>query len=550
MFFCDGAALRSAFVAAAKRMESEAAAINALNVFPVPDGDTGTNMALTLQATVDSVPAGSDAGAGEMAQQLARGALMGARGNSGVILSQILRGLARGLQGLDTFNTKEWAGALVEASAAAYRGVSRPVEGTILTVARDSAEAAVAGARNGRLDLVQVMELIVEAARESVARTPSLLATLRDAGVVDSGGQGLCVLFEAILGAWRGDFPQPSLRQAIQGPDFQALEGNYGYCTEFLLEAPDLDLDALRNRMAEIGDSLLVVGDESLARVHLHASDPGAALSVATGLGSIRGIKIDNMQDQHERFKATQRDRTAEISPAVTSPPGQTQVSPAPSEQVAGVVVVAPGAGFADVFRSLGAQAIITGGQTMNPSCEQILAAADATPAASVLVLPNNRNILLTAHQAQELSRKPLHVVPSRTLPQGVAALLAYNPDAGVVENVSEMTRALAQVGTIELTTAVRDAQIDGQPVQQGEFIAVGEDGLLAHGRDQTSTLIEAIRSYGGARPDLITLYYGEGVSAQDAEQVALAVRSRLSQSEVQVVPGGQAHYPYIVSLE
>lgn len=539
---CDGQEFRNMFAAGSAWLEKSVPDINAINVFPVPDGDTGTNMFLTMCAVMEEADRVLDHSVAVMAKAMAQGALMGARGNSGVILSQFFRGLAKGLDGKEILDGTTWAVALSEASRAAYKGLSQPVEGTMLTVIRDAAKAAEEVARANPGDITSITEAAVKAAKESVARTPLLLPVLREAGVVDAGGQGIYVLLEGILCYLKGElevmkYRKPELIAAgvsggvmVSGSGGEAEEA-YGYCTNFLLEGSKLNPDKIRKRLERKGKSVVVVGDENTVRVHLHTYDPGGVIKFATSLGTLHQLQIQNMDDQHVTFLEMQQERLAKLE--------------------IGVVAVVSGEGLAEVFRSLGAAAIVPGGQTMNPSVQEILQAVEAVPSQKVIVLPNNKNIIPAASQVQSLTSKEVVVVPSKTIPQGIAALVAFNYEGTPEENVRAMEAAIAAVKTLEITTAVRDTQIKGVKVRQGQAIAILDDrDLIAAADDVVGALMMGLDKIGLDTVEIITLYYGNGVEASQAGQVIAELRNRYPEKQVELVFGGQPHYFYIVSLE
>lgn len=536
---CDGQEFRNMFAAASAWLEKSVPDINAINVFPVPDGDTGTNMFLTMCAVMEEADRVSDNNVSVMAKAMAQGALMGARGNSGVILSQFFRGLAKGLDGKEFLDGASWAMALSEASRAAYKGLSQPVEGTMLTVIRDAAKAAGEVARTNPEDITSITEAAVKAAKESVARTPLLLAVLREAGVVDAGGQGIYVLLEGILSYLKGELEIMKYRKpeliAAGAPSGGVVGGEteeaYGYCTNFLLEGSKLNPDKIRKRLERKGKSVVVVGDENTVRVHIHTYDPGWVIKFATSLGTLHQLQIQNMDDQHVTFLEMQQERLSKLE--------------------IGVVAVVLGEGLAEVFRSLGAAAVVPGGQTMNPSVQEILQAVEATPSQKVIVLPNNKNIIPVASQVQSLTSKDVVVVPSKTIPQGIAALVAFNYEDTLEENVRAMEAAIAGVRTIEVTTAVRSTQIKGVKVKQGQAIAILDDkDLIAAADDAVGALMAGLDKIGLDGVEIITLYYGNGVKASEAEHVVAELRDCYPNKQVELVFGGQPHYYYIVSLE
>jgi hypothetical protein len=518
-------------------------AINALNVYPVPDGDTGTNMVLTMRSAWAEIEASPERRVGRVARQMAHGALMGARGNSGVILSQIWRGFARSLDGRDVLRAEDLAPACREASATAYKGVVKPVEGTILTVAR-----AVADAADGALDrtdnLVSVLERMVFAAHEAVVLTPSLLPVLEEAGVVDAGGQGLFIILEGMLRHMRGEAIVEDVRltDAVDLSTAELSLGHVGYeyDVQFLLVGEDLDVDGVRERIADMGDCPLVVGDRTTIKVHVHVSDPGVPISYGSSLGSLRDVVVEDMQAQYQDFIVGQQ--TSASTPA----------SVGSSQDVGdiGVVAVVPGDGLARVFESLGVGAVVRGGQTMNPSTKDLLKAVDSLPTHEVVVLPNNKNVIMAAEQSCELSEKAVAVVRSRSVPQGVGALLAVNYQADLEKNLEAMRRAMADVETGEVTVATRSATVDGVEVSDGQIIGL-HDGKLTVGGDNTEEVArELVARMNSREREIVTLYYGEDVGAEEAGELADLLQRDWPQQEIEVIPGGQPHYHYIISVE
>ncbi|MFH1140477.1 MAG: DAK2 domain-containing protein [Chloroflexota bacterium] len=528
--------LRQMFFAGRSCLELNASIANALNVFPVPDGDTGTNMLLTLKA-VDEELAGLDgAGAGVLAQAIARGTLMGARGNSGVILSQFFHGWAQGLAGVDTFGGREMAQALQRAADASYKAVTHPVEGTILTVVKEAARGAGEAASGGELNPVVVWERACQAARKALAETPDLLPVLKEAGVVDAGGLGLVAIMEGMRCHLCGEEPAPlDVDIGRVSPNAMYLtateQEEYGYCTQFLLQGSGLDVDAVRGRMVAMADSTVVVGDTTAIKVHAHTYDPGVLISYAVSVGSMTQVKIDNIDRQHQEFLELHRERQQASVPL-------------------GVVAVAAGQGVLRVFRSLGAVDIIPGGQTMNPSVRDILDHVAQAAAAQVVLLPNNPNIVGTAQQAASVSSKPLHVVPTRSIPQGVAALLAFNPDLDAATNLAQMQEAAAGVRSGEVTRAVRSTSVSGVSVRQGEAIAMLDDKLVASCATAGEALQKLCMSAAPGAGALVTLYWGGDTQEQEAQEAAVAIQSSCPGVEMEVVHGGQPHYDYLVSIE
>jgi uncharacterized protein len=530
-----GQELKQLFSAGTVWLERHSAYVNSLNVFPVPDGDSGTNMLLTMQAALKEVNSSPSHSASAISNALSHGALLGARGNSGVILSQIIRGFSRGIEKKDTISTHDLAAAMVEGSRTAYKGVVKPVEGTILTVCREAADATVAAASQSD-DMRLVLAKTVDAARASVLRTPMLLPVLREAGVVDAGGQGLLIILEGALKYLRGE----SMEMSSAGAGAQALEHiareeGWGFDIQFHVRGASLDVDAIRERIASMGESALIVGDPSLVKVHVHAPMPGAILDYGCSLGTITNVVVENMQEQYIDFMA-----------------GQMARPPVLAEDIAGMttVAVAPGAGLARVFESLGVGAIVSGGQTMNPSTEDILKAIESVKTDQVIILPNNKNIIPASEQAKELTKKQVAIVPTRTIPQGIAALLAFNFQSDLETNAKAMTRAAQNIQTAEITTATRSVTLDGVEVREGQLIGLIDGVLRVAGQDPVALAIDLLENMHTADREIVTLYYGDIISASDAEQLAARIRANFRSQEVEVVNGGQPHYHYIISVE
>lgn len=533
----SGPDLRALLSTAAVWLERNAPAINAINVFPVPDGDTGTNMALTLRAAVDEArTAGPSVDA--VAAALAHGALMGARGNSGVILSQYLKGFAARLTGLAHADGAALAAALVAGAEAAWAAVAQPVEGTILTVAREAGQAAVRAAADGQ-NAANVLAAAVAAARAAVQRTPELLPVLREAGVVDSGGLGLCVVLEGALRHLLGEpLPEeppdaghiaPAWLEAHRAAHARGEE-RYGYCVQFLVHTAPTNGDDLRAAMTTLGDSVVVVAEQDMLHVHVHCPDPGAPLSRAAGYGPLTAIKVENMDEQASQLVAT-------ATPSVAAGPFS-------------VVAVASGAGIAAALRGAGAEQVVSGGRTMNPSAREILAAIDAASQPLVVVLPNNKNVIWTAEQAARLSSKRVEVLPTRSVPQGIAALLALNPDAEPEAALAAMRRAAERVRTIEVTYAARPTRVDGSAVPAGQPIALIDGQVAVTAPSLEEAVTQAVDRVDPAPGALVTVIYGEAVSSTRAERLAAELRRRYPQVEVEVVAGGQPLYDYIVAVE
>jgi uncharacterized protein len=534
---CDGRGLKRLIGAGLAWLERHQQVINALNVYPVPDGDTGTNMLLTMQSAYQEIQHSPEEEVGIIAQKVAHGALMGARGNSGVILSQIFRGFARALEGVEAFDTVVFAAALREAAATAYKGVIKPVEGTILTVAREAAEVAV-GAAASSDDLAYVLAQVVHEARESVTRTPSLLPVLAEAGVVDAGGQGLYIILEGMLRYTRGEQLSVDNELAaamdLQDPHLDEEEG-YGYDVQFIIQGERLDVEEIRETIGAMGDSALVVGDSRAVKVHVHTPEPGTPINYGAQQGSLSRVIIENMQEQYQEF----------ILSKAQKPAGRPELSTR-----IGTVVVVPGPGLSNVFESLGASVVVSGGQTMNPSTEELLNALGSVSSDDVILMPNNKNIVLAAQQAKELSDKNVEVVPTITVPQGIAALLALNYQADLEANARIMAEAAEHIETIEITIAVRSVQINGMSVKKGEVIGLVNGKLKLKGTAAAEVAMGALSEVQAEDYEIITIYYGEVVTNDQAEQLSNEIAKRYPDQEIEVIDGGQPHYHYIISVE
>jgi DAK2 domain fusion protein YloV len=531
----DGLLFRRLCSDACALLHRHIAALNAINVFPVPDGDTGTNMHLTLRAGIDELASTDGTAVSDAARALAHGALMGARGNSGVIFSQVLRGLDSALAGREQADGAALTAGFSMAVDAAREAISQPKEGTILTVIRDVAEALD---RERPESAEQALSTATTAAYASVERTPELLPVLKEAGVVDAGGLGLAIILEGLLRSLRGQpldvdlAPEGVVNQAwrAEGALHQSTHGERGYCTEFIVSHPSAAANDARERLGALGTSLLVVGSDNLLRVHLHTEDPDSAIAYGRSLGDVSHVKVDNLEAQIERFVA--------------------DATPPPVASTIDVVAVAAGAGIEAAFRSVGVTHLVRGGQTMNPSAGEILAAIESCPAAEVVVLPNNNNIIAAAEQAAKESTKRVAVVPSRSLPQGVAAVLALNRDLSFEANTETMQRALASVRSAEVTRAVRATTLDGRAVAVGQAIGIVEGTLRVVADDLPAAARRCVDEMLWDEASLLTVYSGEDVRDADAEALVESLRGQYASLEVELVRGGQPHYPYILSLE
>jgi len=555
----DGQDLKEMIYAALSWLRQHQAAVNALNVFPVPDGDTGTNMTLTMTSAWEEIANYQEAKIGRMANKMAHGALMGARGNSGVILSQIWRGFARGLDDKTTMTAQDVAIAMHEAAETAYKGVVKPVEGTILTVVREVAEG-IALASQENQDLKELLERMTECAKASVARTPTLLPVLRQAGVVDSGGQGLFIIFEGMLRYLKGlsvtedtylahavplETVHPvSLASGDHISEELTFDSAYPYDVQFIVTGQNIDIEAFRSAIEGMGDCPLTVGDPTTVKVHVHVADPGIPISYAVKWGSLRDVVVEDMQAQYQEFVAARGSHAAPAA-AVAIP----SVSDDEVPNI-GVVAVVAGAGLAQVFKSLGTTIVIEGGQTMNPSTAQILEAVERVPSDKVIILPNNKNIFMAAQQASEVSTKEVSVLPTRTIPQGIAALLSLDQSMTVDGNIATMLHAIKDVITGEVTWAIRNVALNGIAVREGDAIALLDGELVVDAATFEDAVHWLLAEIDLEDRELVTLYYGEGVDAIQAQTLADTLSEAYPNLEFEVIEGNQPHYPYILSVE
>jgi len=536
----SGQGLRDMLMAATEWLERNASEIDALNVFPVPDGDTGTNMLLTMHSTIEEAYRAPDHSTSAVAEAIAKGALMGARGNSGVILSQIWHGLAKGLAGKDCCTGKDLAEALLRASTEAYNGIANPVEGTILTVARQAASAAKAEADSGTDNIVLIMDTVVNAARESVANTPNLLPVLKEAGVVDAGGQGLYTILEGALHYLKGETNEfqsdkpgiiiSNMAQLAKTPQMVAADENpYGYCTCFIIKGWGLDPEKLRRKLKKKGESLIVVGDQSTIRVHIHTLDPGGIIHLATSLGTVHQVSIQNMDEQHEGFVEMQKERmvTADIV----------------------VVAVVSGDGLADVFTSLGA-VVVPGGRTMNPSTNDLLQAVKSVASDKIIILPNNKNVIPAARQVRSLTDKTIKVLATTTIPQGIAALLAFNTEVDLETSITAMKKAQSAVRSIAITQAARSVRLVGLHIKKKQPIGFLDGDLVAASDSATDTLNEVLSKLNLSDAEIITIYYRGDEERVEVGSFITAFREQYPHLQIELVRGGQPHYHYIVSVE
>ena len=537
----NGADLRRMIISAAASIEIHKQALNELNVFPVPDGDTGTNMSMTINSAAADLRKTEDPGLYEASKVAASAMLRGARGNSGVILSLLFRGISRKLKGADSCDGVLWAQALQEGVDAAYKAVMKPAEGTILTVARlAAAKAWDASQENNFLEYVQ--EAAIAEAKAALADTVNQNPVLKKAGVVDAGGKGWVIALEAMLCALRGeDVVAPEgepvqVKESADFSDFNTEDITFSYCTEFIISREnDKDPEELRAFLNGLGDSLVLVDDDEIIKVHVHTNDPGAALHEAVNYGSFVTVKIENMRLQHTEKVMTEQ----ELAPKIAEP-----------EKPLGVVSVCAGDGLKDVFLNLGVDQVISGGQTMNPSTQDILEAVNKVPAETVYVLPNNKNIIMAAQQVDALTPKTVVVIPSKTVPQGVTAMLSFNPEGSVEENTQTLTEALGTVDTMQITYAARNSDFDGYDIHEGDYLALYGSQLFGTSQDVKvllRSLAEKVRDDGR---EYITIYYGADVKEKHAQKAADIFADICPDADVNLLSGGQPVYYYLISAE
>lgn len=551
---------RKMILTSSDRLNKNAEFINSLNVFPVPDGDTGTNMSLSFASGSKYVSESTSANVGDLAQALAKGLLMGARGNSGVILSQVFRGFAKSVSNKKELTPQDLAQALQGGVETAYKAVMKPQEGTILTVARKSAEAAKKVAKDGG-DIVAVMKDTYEAAEAALKTTPDLLPVLKEVGVVDSGGQGLTFVYQGFYDALSGNVrddevhkPSPvEMDEMVSAEHHKSAQGKlntedikYGYCTEIMvrlgagrLVEKKFDYDEFRGYLAEIGDSLLVIADDEVVKVHVHTEHPGMVLSYGQKFGSLIKVKVDNMRLQHETIleKDEEEEREEEIS--------ENEIS-----GDYGIIAIASGEGVAEIFKNLGATYVLSGGQTMNPSTKDIVDAIAKTKKDKVIILPNNKNIFLAADQAAEVCDVDAVVVPSKTIAQGMAAMLGFSKDADLEENKEAMTDELDTVISGQVTISVRDTTIEGREIKKDDYMGIVDGNIVVTNPDRKEAAIEMVKAMLDEDSEVVTIIYGEDGNKEEAEAIETAVSELDEDLEIEIHEGNQPVYPYLISVE
>ncbi len=548
----DGQSFKQMILQAAIHLSNHKAKIDALNVFPVPDGDTGTNMDLTFSSGANEVKKSESNDINKMSSLLSRGLLMGARGNSGVILSQLFRGFSKATEAKAFLTAKEFATALERGVETAYKAVMKPVEGTILTVAKEAANKAVEMAES-TADITVVMTETLNEAKSSLNRTPNLLPVLKEVGVVDSGGQGLVVIYEAFLATLKGETLeqmeplQLSMEEMVRAEHHKAVQSfispddiEYGYCTEFMIKletnsSTSFQEEQYRKELESYGDSLLVVSDDDLVKVHIHSEKPGDLLTEAQTYGELINIKIENMRDQHSTLVGKDSETTKEIESTV---------------QPYGIVTVAAGTGIVELFQSLGATEVIHGGQTMNPSTEDLVQAVDKVKAETVFILPNNSNILMAAEQAAAVSTNQVIVIPTKTVPQGMATLFAFNQENDRSTNEEVMLAALEEIKSGQVTYAVRDTMMNGVQIKKDDFLSISEGEIIANSKTSKNALSELLSNMVTNEDEIVTLIYGETIDELEVDEVQKEFSEKFPHMEIEIHNGKQPVYSYIVAVE
>lgn len=549
----DARTLSRMFLAGAKNLEAKKEWINELNVFPVPDGDTGTNMTMTIMSAANEVGALVNPGMDQLAKAISSGSLRGARGNSGVILSQILRGFSRSVSGFEELDAMIIAAAMGKGVETAYKAVMKPKEGTILTVAKEAAAKAAELAPEAE-DLETFFAEVFAHAEATLAKTPEMLPVLKEAGVVDSGGQGLLEVLRGAIDGYLGkevDYSQFTSGQtgsAVTKISPQAeADIKFGYCTEFiiLLNNPlkDNEESEFKRFLNSIGDSIVLVADDEIVKVHVHTNHPGQAIERALTYGSLSRMKIDNMREEHQ-------EKLIKDAQKVAKEQADAEAAKIPPREV-GFISVSAGDGLTDIFKELGVDYLIEGGQTMNPSTEDMLNAIDKVNAKTIYIFPNNKNIILAANQARDLTEdKNIVVVPTKTVPQGISAAISYVPEKSAEENLEGMMEAVSAVKTGQITYAVRDTRIDEKEIHEGDMMGIGDSGMLAVGKDMAEVAMETVRKMADEDSEIISIYYGAEVSEEEAEELSSQIEEAFPDCDIEVNYGGQPIYYYIISVE
>jgi uncharacterized protein len=553
----DGKRFAEMVVQGANHLSANAKMVDALNVFPVPDGDTGTNMNLSMTSGAKEVKNNIQGHIGKVGIALSKGLLMGARGNSGVILSQLFRGFSKSIEQKSEINARDFALALESGVETAYKAVMKPVEGTILTVAKDSAKKGVLVSKK-ETDIIVIMEEVLKEAKASLNRTPDLLPVLKEVGVVDSGGQGLVLVYEGFLAVLKGEsLPEvvdftSSMDSLISEEHHKSVQSHmntedieFGYCTEFMVKFDDektsensFSEENFRNELSQYGDSLLVISDQEVVKVHIHSEQPGDCLSFGQKFGSLINIKIENMRQQHSNIVGE-----SSHSPSISKPVSK-------EKQEYGIVTVSMGTGIAELFRSIGAHAVIEGGQTMNPSTEDIVKAIKEVNAKKIIILPNNKNIIMAAQQAADVAEEEVIVIPSKTVPQGMTALLAFNPSASLPANEETMVEALKHVKTGQITFAVRDTSIEGLSIEKDDFMGINEGKIVVKNKNKLAAAKELLENMIDEDSEILTILQGEETNDQEVEELVSFIEEKFEDLEIEIHKGQQPLYSFIFAIE
>ncbi|AHM56756.1 hypothetical protein EAL2_c14610 [Peptoclostridium acidaminophilum DSM 3953] len=532
--FVDAKQLSEMIISGANNLENHRELVDKLNVFPVPDGDTGTNMSLTMNAAVEELISGNPLTISEIARAISKGSLMGARGNSGVILSQLLRGFANSIEGKDSLNIFDFAQALNQAAQMAYKAVIKPVEGTILTVSRETGEQSLELLKT-KTSILEFFENIVQKAQLSLENTPNLLATLKEANVVDAGGKGIVLIFEGMHKALAGRPVEKQMEEHQKVEvELHSMQGEikFTYCTEFILKTDKIDSEGMLRLIEDKGDSIMSVGDEDLIKIHIHTNEPGYLLQRALEYGELISIKIENMRLQHEnRILGEAAEEKQDFKKY-------------------GIIAVAAGEGIASIFKDIGTDRVIEGGQTMNPSTNDFIEAIDKVDAEFIIVFPNNKNIIMAANQAKELSQKNVTVIPTQNIPQAFDAIIALNPDGDLQQNVDNMRNAIESVKVGDVTFSVRDTSIGGQAIKEGDIIGISQGELRSTGSDINSVAMEVLEAIVSEDDEIVSIFYGKDLSEEMANRLKQSAQKRFSNAEVEIYHGGQPVYYYIMSAE
>lgn len=546
--YIDGEMLKKAFIGAANHLEQNKEEVDALNVFPVPDGDTGTNMSLTVQSAIKEILNLNEYNVDKIALAASNGSLMGARGNSGVILSQLYRGLSNGLKGKEKADVEILAEAFKLASETAYKAVMKPTEGTILTVARGCAEKALEISKTEK-DIIVFMSKVIEHGNNVLNKTPEMLPVLKEAGVVDAGGKGLMVILEGSFKALttHGEIKYEPLTAKKEGVhvdhDVSTGDIKYGYCTEFIIKNTNADVEEFKKELSLFGDSLMAVGGENMIKVHVHTNNPGLVLEKGLAIGDLNDIKIDNMRVQHrnlliEDMNNVNENKVIDLDEKKKEPKKYS------------FITVAMGDGLSDVFKDLKVDYIIPGGQTMNPSTEDIVNAIDKVEGEHIIILPNNGNIVLAAEQAKNISKRNIHVFPTKSIPEGVVALLNFDFEKEIEENLKAMESAVENVKTGQVTYAVRNTEINGKKIKKDDIIGIFKGDIISNGEDKQKVALELVKNIADEDSEIITIFYGNEINEEEANELSEMIEDEIKDCDVEVVYGGQPLYYYIFSIE